>query len=93
MRGRIRRTAIGENMFRFWINIDQKVLSAKIYLKEMIHTDFVVEIRDDRNQQYVNRGNFFEEFSICPVHTGMNLWQSYGIFEENDLPRIHGDAP
>ena len=73
MRGRIRRTAIGENMFRFWINIDQKVLSAKIYLKEMIHTDFVVEIRDDRNQQYVNRGNFFEEFSICPVHTGMNL--------------------
>ena len=33
----------------FLTNIDQKGLSAKIYLKEMIHTDLVVEIQDDRN--------------------------------------------
>lgn len=39
------------------------------------------------------QGRLSLQIIICPVYTGMNLWQSYGIFEKNDLPRIHGDAP
>ena len=80
-------------MLQFWINIDQKVLSAKIHLKEIIHTELVVKIQGHRNRQCVNRGDFFEEFSICPVYTGMSLLdilREYGIV---DLPRMHGDEP
>lgn len=64
-------------MFQFWINIDQKVLSAKIHLKEIIHTELVVEIQDDRNRQCVSHRKFLEEFSIRPVRTGMSLGYHY----------------
>ena len=77
----------------FLTNIDQKVLSAKRYLKEMMHTDLVVEIRNNRNQQCVNRGNFFEEFSIRPVRTGMSRLEVLANGDGCNLPRVYGDAP
>ena len=80
-------------MLQFWINIDQKVLSAKIHLKEIIHTELVVKIQGNRNRQCVNRGDFFEEFSICPVYTGMSRSLLYVWEKESYLPRIHGDEP
>ena len=52
------------------IDIDQKVLSAKIRLSKMVHTGFVAEVQGGE-KRLVNRGDFFEEFSICPVRTGM----------------------
>ena len=77
----------------FLTNIDQKVLSAKIYLKEMMHTDLVVEIRNNRNQQCVNRGNFFEEFSIRPVRTGMSRLEVLANGNGCNLLRACGDEP
>ena len=84
---------VHKNMFRFWINVDQKVLSAKIYFKEMMHTDLVVEIRNNRNQQCVNRGNFFEEFSIRPVRTGMSRLEVLANGNGCNLLRAYGDEP
>lgn len=84
---------LSKNMFQFWINIDQKVLSAKIHLKEIIHTDLVVEIQDDRNQRCVSHRKFFEEFSIRPVRTGMNLIGRFGSVSRKNPPRAYGDAP
>ena len=80
-------------MFQFWINIDQKVLSAKIHLKEIIHTDLVVEIQDDRNRRCVSHRKFFEEFSIRPVRTGMNLKKKLFVSVGEDPPRAYGDEP
>ena len=60
----------------FLIDIDQKVLSAKIRLSKMVHTGFVAEVQDEE-KRLVNRGDFFEEFSICPVRTGMSLGYHY----------------
>ena len=80
-------------MFQFWINIDQKVLSAKIHLKEIIHTELVAEIQDDRNRQCVSHRKFLEEFSICPVRTGMSLRRWLYNNEGDDLPRAYGDEP
>ena len=54
------------------IDIDQKVLSAKIRLSKMVHTGFVAEVQGGE-KRLVNRGDFFEEFSIRPVRTGMSL--------------------
>ncbi len=58
------------------IDIDQKVLSAKIRLSKMVHTGFVAEVQGEE-KRLVNRGDFFEEFSICPVRTGMSLGYHY----------------
>ena len=80
-------------MFQFWINIDQKVLSAKIHLKEIIHTELVVEIQDDRNRQCVSHRKFLEEFSICPVRTGMSLHTVHAFVNTLYLPRAYGDKP
>ena len=35
----------------------------------MVHTGFVAEVQGEE-KRLVNRGDFFEEFSICPVRTG-----------------------
>ena len=79
-------------MLQFWINIDQKVLSAKIHLKEIIHTELVVKIQGHRNRQCVNRGDFLEEFSICPVYTGMSPARAVTCFQCQNPPRAYGDA-
>ena len=89
--GRVRCTVIAKNMLQFWINIDQKVLSAKIHLKEIIHTELVVKIQGHRNRQCVNRGDFLEEFSICPVYTGMNpIITSWTTKKKKFAPCVRG---
>ena len=60
----------------FLIDIDQKVLSAKIRLSKMVHTGFVAEVQGGE-KRLVNRGDFFEEFSIRPVRTGMSRTMRY----------------
>ena len=49
---------------------DQKVLSAKIYLKEMIHTDFIVGSRDKRNRLSIDPEDFFEDLVSAPYVRG-----------------------
>lgn len=41
-----------------------------------------------------NLRNFFREFSICPVHTGMSLRTQTAIIENSQVyPCIHRDEP
>ena len=37
----------------------------------MIHTGFVAKVQDKK--RLANHRNLLEEFSVCPVRTGMNL--------------------
>ena len=74
------------------IDIDQKVLSAKIRLSKMVHTGFVAEVQGGE-KRLVNRGDFFEEFSIRPVRTGMSLYDYKNLQQIIYPPRAYGDAP
>ena len=40
----------------------------------------------------ISHKSFFAEFSIRPVHTGMNLITAVRVWNELGLPRTHGDA-
>ena len=57
----------------------------------MIHTGFVAKVQDKK--RLANHRNLLEEFSVCPVRTGMNrVWDpkfESGVY----LPRTHGDEP
>lgn len=74
------------------IDIDQKVLSAKIRLSKMVHTGFVAEVQGGE-KRLINRGDFFEEFSIRPVRTGMSRSSLVICKCPNHPPRAYGDAP
>lgn len=74
------------------IDIDQKVLSAKIRLSKMVHTGFVAEVQGGE-KRLVNRGDFFEEFSIRPVRTGMSLESNHCPVSCINPPRAYGDEP
>ena len=54
----------------FLTDINRKALSAKIYPVKMIHTGSVAEVQNEK--RLANHRNLLEEFSICPVYTGMN---------------------
>ena len=74
----------------FRINIDQKVLSAKMHPSKITHTGSVTEIRDGGSQRLINHGNFLEKFSIRSVRTGMSLSLRHSSRHNANPPRIHG---
>lgn len=57
----------------------------------MVHTGFVAKVQDKK--RLANHRNPLEEFSICPVYTGMNLSNEDNLILDIHLPRIHGDEP
>ncbi len=59
----------------------------------MVHTGSVTKVQGEGKQWLTKHGNLPEGFSICPVHTGMNLHTVYAFVNTFDLPRIHGDEP
>ena len=77
----------------FWINIDQKVLSAKMHPSKITHTGSVTEIRDGGSQRLINHWNFLEKFSVRPVRTGMNLYVFIVTIYSRYPPRVYGDEP
>ena len=56
----------------------------------MVHTGSVAEVQDKK--RLANHRNPLEEFSICPVYTGMNLRATLFAASLTDSPRIHGDT-
>ena len=59
----------------------------------MVHTGSVAKVQGEGKQWLTKHGNLPEGFSICPVHTGMNLTASELQEMLRHLPRTHGDEP
>lgn len=57
----------------------------------MVHTGSVAKVQGEGKQWLTKHGNLPEGFSICPVHTGMNLTASELQEMLRHLPRTHGD--
>lgn len=58
----------------------------------MMHTGSVAEVQD-KKKRLANHRNPLEEFSICPVCTGMSLKKKLFVSVGEDPPRMHGDEP
>lgn len=59
----------------------------------MVHTGSVAKVQGEGKQWLTKHGNLPEGFSICPVHTGMNLVTRGTMIFFADLPHTHGDEP
>ena len=75
----------------FLANIDQKALSAK-YARPKWYI-LVLLRKFKTKKRLANHRNPLEEFSICPVYTGMSPREKTYTFQTDHLPRIHGDEP